>query len=96
MKKVIDNWKLNKSLLASKMSISNVVFCKKLKDDTFTELEVMRLKMVLKELYIDLNNLKKEKKIEEIYIKKDEIKNNEEKIDDKKEELKLASLTPKI
>lgn len=49
-----------------------------------------------KELYIDLNNLKKEKKIEEIYIKKDEIKNNEEKIDDKKEELKLASLTPKI
>lgn len=57
MKKVINDWKLNKSLLASKINMSNVLFCRKLKDNSFTELEVMRLKIVLKELYIDLESI---------------------------------------
>ena len=57
MKKVINDWKLNKSLLASKINMSNVVFCKKIKDNNFTEAEQIRLKMVLKELYVDLESV---------------------------------------
>lgn len=57
MKKVIDKWKLNKSLLASKIDMSNVVFCNKLKDNKFTDKEMVRLKIVLKELCFDLESV---------------------------------------
>lgn len=57
MKKIIDKWKLNKSLLASKIDMSNVVFCNKLKDNKFTDKEIIRLKMALKELYFDLESV---------------------------------------
>ena len=57
MKLVINKWKLNKSLLSSKMDMTLTTFCNKLKDDKFTDKETIRLKMVLKELYVDLEPL---------------------------------------
>lgn len=57
MKKLINKWKLNKSLLASKMNMTTTTFCNKLngKDTNhFNDVELIRLKMVLKELYGDL------------------------------------------
>lgn len=57
MQEIIDKWRLNKGILASKMGMLTGTFCNKLnpKHPTqFTEQEVIRLKMVLKDLCADL------------------------------------------
>lgn len=57
MEEIINKWKLNKGLLAFKIGMPLGTFCNKLssKHDTkFTDAELIRLKMVLKELYGDL------------------------------------------
>jgi hypothetical protein len=57
MQKLIAKWKLNMGLLASKMDMPKGTFCNKLspKHPTqFTDTEIIRLKMVLKELQADL------------------------------------------
>lgn len=55
MLEVIKKWKLNQTLLAQKMGMSKVVFGNKLNGDGFSEDEMVRLKMVLRELYSDLD-----------------------------------------
>jgi hypothetical protein len=60
MKRTIEKWKLNKSLLAAKMNMTVTTFCNKLngKDKNhFDKAETIRLKMVLKELYNDLDGI---------------------------------------
>lgn len=57
MNKLIEKWKLNKGLLAKKMSMPLGTFCNKLspKHSTeFSEEEFIRLKLVLKELDEDI------------------------------------------
>jgi len=57
IQEVIEKWKLNKGLLAFKMSMPLGTFCNKLspKHPTqFSDAEIIRLKMILKELYGDL------------------------------------------
>jgi len=57
MKNLINKWKLNKSLLASKMGMTTTTFCNKVngKDKNhFNDVELIQLKMILKELYGDL------------------------------------------
>ena len=57
MLEVIKKWKLNQTLLAQKMGMSKVVFGNKLNVDGFSEDELVRLKMVLRELYSDLDGV---------------------------------------
>lgn len=57
MLEVIKKWKLNQTLLAQKMGMSKVVFGNKLNGDGFSEDETVRLKMVLRELYSDLDDV---------------------------------------
>jgi hypothetical protein len=60
MQKIIEKWKLNKGLLASKIGMLTGTFCNKLnpKHPTkFTDAEIIRLKIVLKELQVDLENV---------------------------------------
>jgi len=57
MLETIKKWKLNQTLLAKKMDMSKVVFGNKLKDDSFSNEERIRLKMILRELYSDLDNI---------------------------------------
>jgi len=60
MQKLIAKWKLNMGLLASKMNMPKGTFCNKLspKHPTqFTDAEIIRLKMVLKELQADLEGV---------------------------------------
>lgn len=57
MLEVIKKWKLNQTLLARKMGMSKVVFGNKLNGDGFSEDELVRLKMVLRELYSDLDDV---------------------------------------
>ena len=60
MKTIINKWKLNKSLLASRMEMTITTFCNKVngKDTNhFDEEETIRLKMILKELYNDLDKV---------------------------------------
>lgn len=57
MKKTIDKWKLNKSVLAHKMNMTNTTFNKKVENSSFTEKEIVQLKMILRELYYDLDEL---------------------------------------
>ena len=57
MQKIIEKWKINKGLLASKMTMPLGTFCNKLNpkhSSEFSDAEIIRLKMVLKELYGDL------------------------------------------
>ncbi len=57
LSETIEKWKLNKSLLAFKMTMLTGTFCNKLnpKHSTqFTDAELIRLKLILKELYGDL------------------------------------------
>lgn len=56
MKKLIDKWKLNKRLLASKMNMTSMTFGNKLKNNSFDEKELIQLRMVLRELYTDLDS----------------------------------------
>jgi len=60
MQKTIDNWRLNKGVLASKMGMVLGTFCNKLNPNhstQFTDKEITRLKMVLKDLSSDLENV---------------------------------------
>lgn len=60
MQKVIEKWKLNKGLLASKLNMPLGTFCNKLnpKHSTqFTDAEIIRLKGVLIELRNDLDSV---------------------------------------
>ncbi len=58
MHTIIEKWKVNKGLLASKMNMPLGTFCNKLspKHTTqFTDAEMIRLKMVLKEMGVELD-----------------------------------------
>ena len=57
MKKVIEKWKLNKSVLATKMGMTNTTFNKKVDNNSFSKKELIQLKMILRELYYDLDKL---------------------------------------
>lgn len=60
MQKVIENWKLNKGLLASKMDMPLGTFCNKLSpthSSYFTDAEIIKLKGVLRELQNDLDGV---------------------------------------
>lgn len=57
MQELINKWKLNMGLLASKIGMPKGTFCNKLspKHPTqFSDAEIIRLKMVLKELQADI------------------------------------------
>lgn len=58
MQKVIEKWKLNKGLLASKMDMPLGTFCNKLNPNHsayFTDAEIIKLKGVLRDLQNDLD-----------------------------------------
>ena len=60
MEKIITKWKINKSLLATKMGMTNTTFNKKLDSDKtnlFSDKEIIRLKMILKEICSDLESV---------------------------------------
>lgn len=60
MKELIENWKLNKTLLASKMGMSKSFFNNKLmerKPYSFNDEEIERLKNILIELRNDLEKI---------------------------------------
>ena len=48
---------MNQTLLAQKMGISKIVFGNKLNDSLFSDDELIRLKMILRELYSDLDGV---------------------------------------
>lgn len=57
MQKIIEKWKVNKGLLASKMNMPLGTFCNKLSPkhtSQFSDAETIRLKMVLKEMGVDI------------------------------------------
>lgn len=59
MHKLIEKWKINKGLLAKKMNMPLGTFCNKLSPkhtSTFSDAEMVQLKLVLKELRDDLSN----------------------------------------
>lgn len=59
MYKLIEKWKLNKGLIAKKMNMPLGTFCNKLSPkhtSTFSEAEMVQLKLVLKELRDDITN----------------------------------------
>ena len=59
MEKLINKWKLNKGLLAKKMDMPLGTFCNKLSSKhttQFSDAELVKLKMVLKELQDDIFN----------------------------------------
>jgi len=60
METIIKKWKINKSLLASKMGMTNTTFNKKLDSsntNSFSESEMVELKMLLKEMCDDLGSV---------------------------------------
>lgn len=60
MHEVIEKWKINKGLLASKMGMLTGTFCNKLNPNhgtQFTDAEIIRLKLILKELAGDLDTV---------------------------------------
>ena len=60
MEKIINKWKINKSLLAEKMGMTNTTFNKKLdssKSTEFTDKELIQLKMILREMCGDLEEV---------------------------------------
>ena len=53
-------WKVNNSLLASKLRITRGAFSNKLNqnhDTKFTEKEIVQLKTILREMYADMDNV---------------------------------------
>jgi hypothetical protein len=59
MEKLINKWKLNKGLLAKKMNMPLGTFCNKLSSKhttQFSDAELVKLKMILKELQDDIFN----------------------------------------
>lgn len=60
MEKIIEKWRLNKGLLASKMCMPLGTFCNKLSEKHtayFTDAEIIKLKGVLIELRNDLDGV---------------------------------------
>lgn len=60
MEKIINKWKINKSLLAEKMGMTNTTFNKKLdssKTSEFSDKELIQLKMILREMCGDLEEV---------------------------------------
>jgi hypothetical protein len=60
MHEIIEKWKLNKGLLASKMGMLTGTFCNKLNPThttQFSDTEIIRLKMVLKDMVTDLETV---------------------------------------
>jgi len=60
MHEIIEKWKLNKGLLASKMGMLTGTFCNKLNPvhvTQFSEAEIIRLKMVLKDMVADIETI---------------------------------------
>lgn len=60
MEKIINKWKINKSVLAQKMGMTNTTFNKKLdsrKTTEFTDKELIQLKMILREMCGDLEEV---------------------------------------
>lgn len=60
MEKIINKWKINKSLLASKMGMTNTTFNKKLdssKTSEFSDKELIQLKVILREMCGDLEEV---------------------------------------
>lgn len=60
MHEVIEKWKLNKGYLASKMGMLTGTFCNKLNPNhstQFNDAEIIRLKLILKELAGDLEGI---------------------------------------
>jgi hypothetical protein len=57
MHTIIEKWKINKGLLASKIEMPLGTFCNKLNPNhsaSFSDAELIRLKMVLKEMGVEL------------------------------------------
>ena len=57
MENIVNKWKINKSVLASRMSMTNTTFNKKLANDSFADAELIQLKMILKELRDDISDI---------------------------------------
>lgn len=60
IQEIIEKWKLNKGLLASKMEMPLGTFCNKLSlthSAYFSSAEIIRLKMVLRELSADIEDV---------------------------------------
>jgi hypothetical protein len=57
MENIVNKWKINKSVLATRMSMTNTTFNKKLANDSFADAELIQLKMILKELRDDLSDI---------------------------------------
>lgn len=57
MENIVNKWKINKSVLATRMSMTNTTFNKKLANDSFDDAELIQLKMILKELRDDLSDI---------------------------------------
>ncbi len=60
MQEIIEKWKINKGLLASKMGMLTGTFCNKLNPNhptQFSEQEAVRLKMILKEMASDIEGV---------------------------------------
>lgn len=59
IQEIVEKWKLNKGVLASKMEMPLGTFCNKLSPTHsayFTDKEIIRLKLVLKEISADLDS----------------------------------------
>lgn len=59
IQEIVKKWKLNKGVLASKMQMPLGTFCNKLSPSHsayFTDKEIIRLKLVLKEISADLDS----------------------------------------
>lgn len=62
LQEIIEKWKVNKGLLASKMEMPLGTFCNKLSPKhsaSFTDAELIRLKMVLTEMAGDIEGVSK-------------------------------------
>lgn len=60
MENIIDKWKINKSVLALKMGMTNTTFNKKLSQkskNNFSDAELVQLKMILKEMNSDIESI---------------------------------------
>lgn len=57
MEKIINKWKINKSVLAEKMGMTNTTFNKKLKKDSFADEEMIQLKRILNEMSSDIDSV---------------------------------------
>jgi len=60
IQEIVEKWKLNKGVLASKMEMPLGTFCNKLNPTHsayFTDKEIIRLKLVLKEISSDLDGI---------------------------------------